>query len=88
VLYFSLFLTLFALFFFVLKAQYESRISHLEKENTAVLGEKQQEKERMMKDVDTLNQRLNQLQRQLDKQQVIREYDLLEDCCQLRSDTM
>lgn len=52
-----------------LKAQYESRISHLEKENAAVLAEKQQEKERMMKDVDTLNQRLNQLQRQLDKQQ-------------------
>lgn len=54
-----------------LKAQYESRISHLEKENAAVLTEKQQEKERMMKDVDTLNQRLNQLQRQLDKQQVM-----------------
>lgn len=54
-----------------MKAQYESRISHLEKENAAVLAEKQQEKERMMKDMDTLNQRLNQLQRQLDKQQVI-----------------
>jgi predicted ABC-class ATPase len=71
-----------------LKAQHESRISHLEKENTALLAEKQQEKERMMKDVDTLNQRLNQLQRQLDKQQVIREYDLLEDYCQLRCDIM
>lgn len=54
-----------------LKAQYESRISHLEKENATVLAEKQQEKERMMKDLDTLNQRLNQLQRQLDKQQVM-----------------
>lgn len=71
-----------------LKTQYESRISHLEKENAAVLAEKQQEKERMMKDVDSLNQRLNQLQRQLDKQQVSREYDLLEDYCQLRCDTM
>ena len=71
-----------------LKAQNESRISHLEKENAAILAEKQQEKERMMKDVDTLNQRLNQLQRQLDKQQVIREYDLLEDYCQLRCDIM
>jgi len=71
-----------------LKAQHESRISHLEKENAAILAEKQQEKERMMKDVDTLNQRLNQLQRQLDKQQVIREYYLLEDYCQLRCDIM
>jgi len=71
-----------------LKAQYDSRISHLEKENTAVLAEKQQEKERMMKDIDTLNQRLNQLQRQLDKQQVIREYDLLEGYYQLICDTM
>lgn len=71
-----------------MKAQYDSRISHLEKENTAVLAEKQQEKERMMKDIDTLNQRLNQLQRQLDKQQVIREYDLLEGYYQLICDTM
>lgn len=54
-----------------LKAQYESRISHLEKENASVLAEKQQEKERMMKDMETLNQRVNQLQRQLDKQQVM-----------------
>ena len=71
-----------------MKAQYESRISHLEKENAAVVAEKQQEKERMMKDVDTLNQRLNQLQRQLDKQQVIRECDLLEDYCQLGCDIL
>ena len=60
----------------------------MEKENAAVLAEKQQEKERMMKDMDTLNQRLNQLQRQLDKQQVIREYDLLENYFQLGFDTM
>jgi flagellar motility protein MotE (MotC chaperone) len=53
------------------KVQYESRISHLEKENADVRAEKQQEKERMMRDVEALNQRLNQLQRQLDKQQVM-----------------
>jgi hypothetical protein len=61
-----------------MKAQYESRISHLEKENADMRAEKQQEKERMMRDVEALNQRLNQLQRQLDKQQVMwRVYTLL-----------
>jgi flagellar motility protein MotE (MotC chaperone) len=54
-----------------MKVQYESRISHLEKENADMRAEKQQEKERMMRDVEALNQRLNQLQRQLDKQQVM-----------------
>jgi flagellar motility protein MotE (MotC chaperone) len=54
-----------------MKAQYESRISHLEKENADLRSEKQQEKERLMRDTDALNQRLSQLQRQLDKQQVL-----------------
>ncbi|XP_023716827.1 nucleoprotein TPR isoform X2 [Cryptotermes secundus] len=52
-----------------MKTQYESRISHLEKENADVRAEKQQDKERLTRDVEALNQRLNQLQRQLDKQQ-------------------
>jgi flagellar motility protein MotE (MotC chaperone) len=54
-----------------MKAQYEIRISHLEKENADMRAEKQQEKERMMRDIDGLNQRLSLLQRQLDKQQVM-----------------
>jgi flagellar motility protein MotE (MotC chaperone) len=54
-----------------MKTQYENRISHLEKENADMRAEKQQEKERMMRDIEALNQRLNQLQRQLDKQQVM-----------------
>lgn len=54
-----------------MKEQYESQISHLEKENADMRAEKQQEKERMVRDIDALNQRLNLLQRQLDKQQVM-----------------
>ena len=53
-----------------MKAQYESQISHLEKENADLRAEKQQEKERMLRDIETLNQKLNQVQRQLEKQQV------------------
>ena len=53
-----------------MKAQHESQISHLEKENADLRAEKQQEKDRLLRDIETLNQRLNQMQRQLDKQQV------------------
>ncbi|PSN32802.1 Nucleoprotein TPR [Blattella germanica] len=53
-----------------IKAQYESRISHMEKEHADARAEKQQEKDRMLRDIETLNQRVNQLQRLVDKLQV------------------
>jgi capsule polysaccharide export protein KpsE/RkpR len=52
-----------------MKEHYENVISYLEKENAVVEADKEQVKECMMKDIEALNQQLNRLQRQLDKQQ-------------------
>lgn len=47
----------------------QAEVLRLRKENTDILAEKQQEKDRLMAEIDTLTQRVNQLQRQLGMQQ-------------------
>nr|CAD7431553.1 unnamed protein product [Timema monikensis] len=52
-----------------LKAHYEARIARLVKENAEIRAEKQQEKDRLMREMELMAQRSNQLQRLLEKTQ-------------------
>ncbi|CAG2064140.1 unnamed protein product, partial [Timema podura] len=52
-----------------LKAHYEARIARLDKENAELRAEKQQEKDRLMREMELMAQRSNQLQRLLEKTQ-------------------
>lgn len=47
----------------------QAEVERLQKEKSEILAEKQQEKDRLMTEIETLTQRVNQLQRQLGMQQ-------------------